>query len=593
MVLLLEIGASGLASAAVGYALGRRRAAAEPQGENGRQAAQTSSCSGAGLSAVRRASSASAEVMKDDFPFEEGGATTYERLAQTSSPWKGGRGAGLSKVRRASSASAEVEDDFPFGKEDATTYERQVTPNGCAFSPVGRSEIKPGPRTSLDMGQVYGLGGYSQYNRVLLCMVGLPARGKSYIVKMLTRYLTWSGFPVKAFNAGNLRRHMGQAGASADFFDKNNKEMSALRERIASQCMEEAIGWLEEQQGVCVAIFDATNTTRVRRHKIVERCGQGICGLTPVFVESICDDPEILKENYRLKLGNDDYQGMDPERARGDFLERVRQYEEAYEAVEDEECGENISYIKMFNVGQKVVLHRVTGYLTSQVASYLSNCHICQRSIWLTRHAETEDQLAGKLGSVREELTPSGHRYCRFTAEMLRSCKRQMLTAGETTDREVLVLLGTAPVHAATLNSLKSIPDDSQDRIAFKAMSTSLLNELDGGVCNGMTYEQIKREHHDIWTAREQDKLNFRYPGAGGESYADVIGRLRPIIIELERQRRSVLVISHLAVQRCLYAYFTGCPIQDTPYLELPMHTVIELRPKPLGAAVRQAHFEG
>ena len=34
---------------------------------------------------------------------------------------------------------------------------------------------------------------YSQSNRVLLCMVGLPARGKSYITKMLMRYLTSLG----------------------------------------------------------------------------------------------------------------------------------------------------------------------------------------------------------------------------------------------------------------------------------------------------------------------------------------------------------------------------------------------------------------
>lgn len=66
---------------------------------------------------------------------------------------------------------------------------------------------------------------YSQSCRVLLCMVGLPARGKSYITKMLMRYLTcpggepfkglkgclrWSGFPVKTFNAGNLRRQTGR-----------------------------------------------------------------------------------------------------------------------------------------------------------------------------------------------------------------------------------------------------------------------------------------------------------------------------------------------------------------------------------------------
>ena len=89
-------------------------------------------------------------------------------------------------------------------------------------------------------------------------------------------------------------------------------------------------------------------------------------------------------------------------------------------------------------------------------------------------------------------------------------------------------------------------------------MSTSLLNELDGGVCNGLSYAEIIRDYPDLWAARERDKLNFRYPN--GESYQaprkafrkpleafkrplkDVIGRLRPIIIELERQRRSILV---------------------------------------------------
>jgi broad specificity phosphatase PhoE len=39
------------------------------------------------------------------------------------------------------------------------------------------------------------------------------------------------------------------------------------------------------------------------------------------------------------------------------------------------------------------------------------------------------------------------------------------------------------------------------------------------------------------------DRLRYRYPGVGGESYLDVIERIRPIIIELERQRRSVSIV--------------------------------------------------
>ncbi len=42
------------------------------------------------------------------------------------------------------------------------------------------------------------------------------------------------------------------------------------------------------------------------------------------------------------------------------------------------------------------------------------------------------------------------------------------------------------------------------------------------------------------------DKFRYRYPR--GESYEDVIQRLEPVIFELERERRTVLVIGHQAV---------------------------------------------
>lgn len=41
----------------------------------------------------------------------------------------------------------------------------------------------------------------------------------------------------------------------------------------------------------------------------------------------------------------------------------------------------------------------------------------------------------------------------------------------------------------------------------------------------------------------------------GLQSYQDLVQRLEPVIMELERQG-NVLVISHQAVMRCLLAYF-------------------------------------
>lgn len=460
-----------------------------------------------------------------------------------------------------------------------------------------------------DAGKIYGLGGYSQSNRVLLCMVGLPARGKSYITKMLMRYLTWSGFPVKSFNAGNLRRQTGNCSASAEFFS-SAESATKMREQIADECMHEAIAWLRMHKSVCVAIFDATNTTTRRRQRIIDKCRQ-VTGITPVFVESICENKEILERNYKLKLDNDDYRNMDPIKARLDFIRRVEEYKSRYQTVSDQEDEGEICYVKLYNVGQKVEMHHCSGYLMSQIGFFLSNIHIQPRCIWLTRHAESGDQLSGILGSHRGELTHNGRNYCRELASFLHKCRREMEEAGHVEScGDFLVLMGTAPVHYSTLQSMiksssssLSDGDPSPASISgassppavpvnckgFQAMSTSLLNELDGGVCNGLSYAEIIRDYPDLWAARERDKLNFRYPN--GESYQDVIGRLRPIIIELERQRRSILVISHLAVQRCLYAYFTGTPMEEIPYLNMDMHTVVELRPGAFDCQVRSENL--
>lgn len=50
-----------------------------------------------------------------------------------------------------------------------------------------------------------------------------------------------------------------------------------------------------------------------------------------------------------------------------------------------------------------------------------------------------------------------------------------------------------------------------------------------------------------------------RYPC--GESYLDVVQRLEPVVIEIERERECVCVVGHQAVLRALYGYFTKTPL--------------------------------
>ena len=77
-----------------------------------------------------------------------------------------------------------------------------------------------------------------------------------------------------------------------------------------------------------------------------------------------------------------------------------------------------------------------------------------------------------------------------------------------------------------------------------------------------------------------------------GESYHDIILRLDPLIIELERTRKPVLVIAHNAVLRALYAYFQGVPRERCPYLPIPLHTVIEVTPHAYGCHEQRVALE-
>ncbi|CAN0287115.1 unnamed protein product, partial [Hapterophycus canaliculatus] len=80
--------------------------------------------------------------------------------------------------------------------------------------------------------QTQRLGYWTMSRKLVLVMVGLPARGKSYIVKMLIRYLNWIGFPTKVFNIGDYRRRLGYGGVDKSFFERGNEEGQRVRSQM-------------------------------------------------------------------------------------------------------------------------------------------------------------------------------------------------------------------------------------------------------------------------------------------------------------------------------------------------------------------------
>ncbi|XXX77179.1 6-phosphofructo-2-kinase/fructose-2,6-bisphosphatase [Sorangium sp. So ce134] len=384
---------------------------------------------------------------------------------------------------------------------------------------------------------------------IVLAMVGLPARGKTSIARKIARYLSWLGHPTRLFNVGNYRRaHLGTA-QPHQFFDPDNTQGRQALLGMAMTALDDLIGWLSS--GGEVAIYDATNSTRARRNLVTERCQAH--GFPVVFIESICNDESIIETNVReTKLRSPDYQGVDPEEALRDFRARIAHYARAYEPLGEPEK----SYIKIIDVGRQVVLNRIHGYLPARLVPLLMNMHLTPHPIWLTRHGESVFNEKGLLGGD-SDLSARGDEYAKNLAVFIRE------RAG---DEHVNVWTSTL---RRTIQTARPI---TQNHVAWRA-----LDEIDAGVCEGMTYEEIRQQMPEVFNARAADKFRYRYPR--GESYEDVIQRLDPLIIQLERQRSPVLVIGHQAVLRALYAYLVDRPAPSCPTLPIPLHTVIELTP--------------
>ena len=507
-------------------------------------------------------------------------------------------------------------------------------------------------------------------SKLVIVMVGLPARGKSYITKKMTRYLNWLQHDTRIFNVGERRRVAAtehgfsapvnrpqdptraaasallSAGGtltelqlpapmdgtpsmsvsrpdneppissdmyrpestpisppdqSASFFDPANKRAAALREQCAMDTLDDLLDYILVGNG-SVGIFDATNSTLVRRKKIMERIRERAGPVNVLFVESVCQDQTLLEANMRLKLSGPDYKDQDPAAALDDFRKRVHMYQRNYVPLGGYEEANSMPYVKMIDVGRKMITHQVRGFLASQALYYLANFNLAPRLIWITRHGESLDNVAGKIGGD-SNLSPAGRRYARALAAFVDHKRHEW---------EVHQADKLAHTHFPPVPGDHTPPnpcygaDDAQSFCVWSSMlrrsvqSTEcfcddvyeikqmrMLDELNAGVMEGLTYDEIQTRFADDFARRQTDKLAYRYPGPGGEGYLDIINRVRQVIVELERMTDHCLIVTHRSVARVLLAYFQGLQREDVADLDCPLGMLYQLEPKPYGVELK------
>ncbi|NXH48036.1 F262 bisphosphatase, partial [Dicaeum eximium] len=434
---------------------------------------------------------------------------------------------------------------------------------------------------------------YMTNSPTLIVMIGLPARGKTYMSKKLTRYLNWIGVPTKGggvwghpcpglgllpgnaltpsslvcevFNLGVYRREAVKSYKSYDFFRHDNKEAMEIRKRCALVALEDVKSYLLEE---CGQIAVRSSALKIDLHQGSSKLSGALrgliwgWGLTVFFVESVCDDPEVIAANIlEVKVSSPDYPERHRENVMDDFLKRIECYKVTYQPLDPDANDKDLSFIKVINVGQRFLVNRVRDYIQSKIVYYLMNIHVQPRTIYLCRHGESEANLAGRIGGD-SGLSARGKQFSQALKKFIE-------------EQEIVDLKVWTSQLKRTIQTAESLG------VLYEQWK--ILNEIDAGVCEEMTYAEIEAKYPEEFAMRDQEKYLYRYPG--GESYQDLVQRLEPVIMELERQG-NVLVISHQAVMRCLLAYFLDKSADELPYLRCPLHTILKLTPVAYGCKV-------
>lgn len=360
---------------------------------------------------------------------------------------------------------------------------------------------------------------------LVVTTVGLPCRGKSLASHKVARHLNWRGESSKVFNVESNATVDTLHGISLFFKEGND-----------------------------VAIIDGMHLTHQSRQLLTNFCGEQL--YHHLLIEFGCND-KCLEENIRdtVQFYHQLDQNIDWER-------RIKENNETHTS-RFEPCSPLEGPLITVTNSEDPRYHSVTargvrGSIQTAILGVLASPVIRRKTFYLSRHGESEYNVLGRIGGDAD-LSPRGMKYAERLA-------RQLGGPGSAPDCPKPKLIWTSELRR-TIRTVQNIPGP---RAAIKD-----LNEINAGICEGLTYEEIQERFPQEFAWRDQDKFKYRYPH--GESYLDLLQRVDSVVQAL-LGNTDVLVVSHQAVLRCIMAYFKGTKPDDVPYINVPLHTLLIVR---------------
>jgi probable phosphoglycerate mutase len=164
--------------------------------------------------------------------------------------------------------------------------------------------------------------------------------------------------------------------------------------------------------------------------------------------------------------------------------------------------------------------------------------------LYYVRHGETEWNVQGRLqGQHDSRLTARGRAQAVQCGEILGELFARDRRPADDLDYVASPLGRACATMADVRRTLGLAPE------AYR--TDARLAELSFGGWEGLAYPELLAHQKEVLAARERDKWNFTPPE--GESYADLLRRVRAWHVELERDS---VVVAHGGTARALVALY-------------------------------------
>ncbi len=382
----------------------------------------------------------------------------------------------------------------------------------------------------------------SMNGKLYIVMVGLPARGKSTLAKKITDDLRDDSIRTKIFNNGDLRRKLIQNNtSSAEFFDPDNYEARKLRENISLINLRKAKSYLN--RGGMVAILDAANASRDRRDLIIDYLDNH-----PIlFIECVNNNEEILDASLLSKIETSEFRHLKQEDAIRSFKKRIKYYEKIYSPLKRER-----NFIQLDSLYKKVLREEIKDSIPyyDQVRDFLVTDSI--KHLYLVRHGQTYFNLENRIGG-NSGLTEKGISQAKALADFFAKKDIPLIFTSEK-DRTIQ----TADPIMKRQRKCRIIP-------------LAEFDEIDSGVCEDMSYEEIRIKMPHVYKNRKKDKYHYIYPkGEGYVSMKERIDRGINKVLYLSDISKNIMIVGHRATNRMILSHFLFRKEEDVPYVYIP-----------------------